>query len=452
MSKRFLLLKQISVGLLLMLPLLVSNTVSAGQEPLPSWEHKSAASRRAVTEFVQEISNIRSEQYVAPKDRVAVLGFNGTLVGIDSHSESSDITYRGLTYQPMYELVKYLQDNSFTCWIVSSSGKQLLQQQAPIYGISPEHLISNVALERKAKAIEQKIAVRPIFAAGSSVNDYEMLRYSRQQPQRTLQLLLQHDDSVREADFASRVKEDVARIEQWRLVSIKNDWRDVFNRADLKERIARVGRQSAMLPRISAKDRPTIDGRITESVYQNLPWKGSFVEMRAGSSSLLEAQTKVFAAYDDENLYVAFRCEEPEMESMSVVGSQRNDEVYNGETVEISILKPGEVAEEDNASFYHFILNPDNIIFDHIANEKGSTPADFNPPIETATAKQSESWTAEAAIPWKELGITARPGLKIHANFARSRRNGSKRELSSWSQFIAGFLETDRFGTLTLGN
>jgi hypothetical protein len=154
-------------------------------------------------------------------------------------------------------------------------------------------------------------------------------------------------------------------------------------------------------------------------------------------------------AYDNKNLYIAFRCGEPNMKAQQVVQGARDSSIWGGESVEVSILKPGQPTDDANAVFYHLILNPANDHWDGLNTGTG-TDMGYNPGWQSATQKNATGWTAEIAIPWKEIGVTdAHSGLQIHANLARQRMS-DKTEYSSWSQFTSGFQEPQNFGTLTL--
>lgn len=433
--------------------LLISAGPSFAQsEPLPSWKQGRGEKRLAIIRFVDGVTNRGSTTYVPVENRVAVLGFKGTLVADEKTNEKDNVPYTGLVYPPMRELIAYLHDNGFTCWIVSSSSKDSLVKYAEAtYGITSEHLISDVGHERKVTAMGERIDVRPIFAVGNTVNDYAMLQYSRQQPEPTMQLLIHHDDDKREVNYGGEAKVEQAHARGWQLVSMKNDWRRVFHESDVRERRANTRIQTATIPRLGAGQQPQIDGKLEESVYRRRPWLRPFVGMLTSDFGTLEAETSAFAAYDDTNLYVAFKSEEPNVQDLKIEGDVRDSNVYAGESVEVSILRQGETPGEENSAFYHFILNPHNVIYDEVANDKTISAAEYNPDISSGAVIGNNGWTAEMAIPWKEIGISEpAPGQKIYINFARV-RDGAKKEYSSWSQFHSGFLETNRFGVLTLG-
>lgn len=103
---------------------------------------------------------------------------------------------RGIRYYPeMKELVKKLQRNGFDVWIISASTEVLVETAAQKIGMAPERVIGMQALtdqhgrftdkverftyrQGKADAIQKLIGHNPIFAAGDSNTDIEMLLLS----------------------------------------------------------------------------------------------------------------------------------------------------------------------------------------------------------------------------------------------------------------------------------
>jgi hypothetical protein len=209
----------------------------------------------------------------------------------------------------------------------------------------------------------------------------------------------------------------------------------------------KLQKRSAVLSHLNAAQVPQIDGKLNEAIYAQSPLPDAFVSFL--NRPALAAATHAFAAYDDNNLYIAFRCDEPDMKDQQVAGGGHDSEIWNGESVEISILKPGQPTDNTDAVFYHFILNPNNIHWDAL-NTGTDADTGYDSKWQSATSKNANGWTAEIAIPWQEIGVTnAHSGLQIHANVSRQRVSG-KTEDSSWSQFVSGFQEPQNFGTWTL--
>lgn len=209
----------------------------------------------------------------------------------------------------------------------------------------------------------------------------------------------------------------------------------------------KLQKRSATLPHLSAAQVPQIDGKLDEAIYSQSALPDAFVSFL--NRPALAAATHAYAAYDANNLYLAFRCDEPDMKDQQVAGGGHDSSIWNGESVEISLLKPGQPTDSADAVFYHFILNPANDHWDAL-NTGTNSDTGYDPKWQSATSKSADGWTAEIAIPWQEIGVTnAHSGLQIRANLSRQRVNGEI-EYSSWSQFVSGFQEPQNFGTWTL--
>jgi phosphoglycolate phosphatase-like HAD superfamily hydrolase len=156
--------------------------------------------------------------------------------------------YTACGYVPMIELLRYLEANGFTCYIASGGGRDFMRPvTAAMYGIPPERVVgSSVALQYqdgellttaqpeflddgpiKPVRIWGRIGRRPIFAAGNSNGDIEMLEYAR-----GFRLLVLHDDAEREFDYVAGAERalELAKTDGWTVVSMQSDWAEVFPR------------------------------------------------------------------------------------------------------------------------------------------------------------------------------------------------------------------------------
>ncbi len=168
--------------------------------------------------------------------------------------------FEDLAYQPMLELLSYLRANGFKVYIVSGGETEFLRAFAErLYGAAPEQVLgSQIATHfmfadgdpillrdprminhdvkaQKPVTISQAIGRRPIIAFGNSDGDIEMLQWTMAGQGARLALLLRHDDAAREAAYdrgapVGRLDRglDEAHKRGWTVVSMKNDWRQVF--------------------------------------------------------------------------------------------------------------------------------------------------------------------------------------------------------------------------------
>jgi phosphoserine phosphatase len=171
-----------------------------------------------------------------------------------------------MVYQPMLEVLAYLRANGFKNYIVSGGGIEFMRPWAEqIYGIPPEQVIGSSIKTKfemrdgqpvlmrlpelnfnddkadKPVGINQHIGRRPIAAFGNSRGDQEMLEYTQGGSGARFMLLVLHDDAAREYAYGpalglpdvklgafTQSVYDEAQKEGWTVVSMKDDWKQVF--------------------------------------------------------------------------------------------------------------------------------------------------------------------------------------------------------------------------------
>lgn len=168
--------------------------------------------------------------------------------------------YTECVYQPMRELLEYLRANEFKTFIVSGGGIEFMRPWAEaVYGIPPEQVIgSSVKLKYEVRdgrpvllrlpeidfiddkagkpvGIHRQIGRRPIFAAGNSDGDFEMLEYTTAGEGARFGLLLHHTDGQRETAYDrqspfGRLDKalDAAPQRDWTVIDMRQDWKQVF--------------------------------------------------------------------------------------------------------------------------------------------------------------------------------------------------------------------------------
>jgi len=172
------------------------------------------------------------------------------------------VPYAEMVYQPMLELLDILRAHAFEVFIVSGGGTEFVRAVSrQLYGVKPERVVGTLvayeyvrrngvpmlvrtsslygeANEGRAKVshIQAHLGRRPIFGAGNSAGDREMLEYAAASGERGLAILVDHDDGEREYSYASEAGTfkapeaitDTAQELGWTVVSMKNDWTKVF--------------------------------------------------------------------------------------------------------------------------------------------------------------------------------------------------------------------------------
>ena len=162
--------------------------------------------------------------------------------------------YRNAVYQPMIELLRHLEANGFTCYIVSGGDRDFMRPMSEdFYGIPPERVIGSALGLRydeenadivytpeldflddgaeKPIRIWSRIGRRPLLAAGNTNGDIPMLDFARRGAM-GLALLIHHDDDTGRGDTpyeqGAQKALDVASDHGFTVVSVKRDWSRVF--------------------------------------------------------------------------------------------------------------------------------------------------------------------------------------------------------------------------------
>ncbi|NCD69362.1 HAD family hydrolase [Mucilaginibacter agri] len=168
--------------------------------------------------------------------------------------------YKDLVFQPMLELVKYLQANKFKVFIVSGGGIDFMRAWAEdVYGIPKDQIVGSSIKAKydynngkptitklpeldfiddhagKPVGIQKFIGRKPVFAAGNSDGDLEMLQWTASNKLRNFELYVHHTDSAREwaYDRKSHVGTldkglDEATAKKWAIADMKNDWKVIY--------------------------------------------------------------------------------------------------------------------------------------------------------------------------------------------------------------------------------
>lgn len=172
-----------------------------------------------------------------------------------------DRLYTELIYQPMLELIGYLEANGFHVFIVSGGGIEFMRPWTErVYGIPPEQVFGSVievkyevrdgepVLIREPKidfiqdkagkpvGIHKFIGRKPILAFGNSDGDFEMLEWTTAGDKGAqLGLIVHHDDAKREFAYDRESQSgrldralDEAPARGWKIVSMKKDFKTIF--------------------------------------------------------------------------------------------------------------------------------------------------------------------------------------------------------------------------------
>ncbi len=185
------------------------------------------------------------------------------------------------------------------------------------------------------------------------------------------------------------------------------------------------------------KTPPKIDGELDDWVMRSGNTAGDFrpVGRRGMGDGQARRGTLAFVNHDDENLYIAFRCEEPNTAGMSAKANNifhYEQLMACGEDLVEILLDPG-AAGKGPEDLYHVAVKSGGVVL----TEKGVR---MDPPLgkaqpwpvaaSVATKVGKDYWVVEAAIPLSALGPAGKSKF-WGVNFTRFATQGS--ESSSWS-------------------
>lgn len=174
--------------------------------------------------------------------------------------------YTELVYQPMLEVIRYLQDNDFKTYIVSGGTVEFMRPwTGKVYNIPPEQVVGT-AIKTEFRLVDGKpellrladleflndfggkpvginshIGLRPIASFGNSTGDQQMLEWTAAGDGRRLMMLVLHDDPVREYAYGpadglpdtrvgtfTQALLDQANNSGWNVIHMKDDWKTIF--------------------------------------------------------------------------------------------------------------------------------------------------------------------------------------------------------------------------------
>jgi phosphoglycolate phosphatase-like HAD superfamily hydrolase len=168
--------------------------------------------------------------------------------------------YTEMVYQPMLELLDYLRANDFKTFIVSGGGIEFMRPWTErVYGIPPEQVVGssgglkyelrdgkpvliklpeiahNDDKDGKPVGIQRHIGRRPVFAAGNSDGDFQMLEWTTAGHGPRFGMIIHHTDTERESayDRESHIGKLAKGLDEgpnrgWSIISMKDDWKTIF--------------------------------------------------------------------------------------------------------------------------------------------------------------------------------------------------------------------------------
>ena len=140
-----------------------------------------------------------------------------------------------------------------------------------------------------------------------------------------------------------------------------------------------------------------LDGELTEDIYERVRPATGFVQVEPNPGAQARDQTEIWIMFDDENVYVAARAWDSDMEIVTT--EMRRDNLWSGN----DIVGFSFDTFLDGRNSMSFNTNALGARHDGQTTNESQWNGDVNPIWDVATGRFDGGWTLEAVIPFKSL-------------------------------------------------
>ena len=200
---------------------------------------------------------------------------------------------------------------------------------------------------------------------------------------------------------------------------------------------------TAKATRIDASEAPTIDGNLSDPVWQKAEPITEFYQVEPNEGQLPSERTDVRFLYDANNLYVYIYAFDRHPELIRGTSMNRDGNFGGDDTVRV-YLDPLNTRRNG----YQFVLNSLGGRLDQLIQNNSDFIREWNTIWAGRARVVADGWTAEMAIPFKDISFDPAKSDWV-LEFTREIRHLNER--IRWSTISAAALSTDisRAGTLT---
>jgi hypothetical protein len=143
----------------------------------------------------------------------------------------------------------------------------------------------------------------------------------------------------------------------------------------------------------------TIDGRLDEAVYSQLPAITEFIQQEPQDGAAVSEATSAWVFFDDDNFYVACRCLMSDPRQI-VANDMRRDSTNLRQNDNFGVFLD---TFHDRRNGYLFYISPVGGMFDGATANERTNNADWNTIWDAKVTRSEQGWIAEIAIPFKSL-------------------------------------------------
>lgn len=167
----------------------------------------------------------------------------------------------------------------------------------------------------------------------------------------------------------------------------------------------------------------------------------NFVRAKQTGGEPAKLKTEAMVLYDENTLYIGMLCEEPNMNALRETQTRRDSAVWQDDTVQVQLD-----TYNDQRNCYVLAVNTLGTQMDAKISNEGGYDQNWNANWEAKVKKNGDHWTAEMAIPFRELRFNPNE-TEWGINFWR--RHPMDEERYSWSDTKGSFSRVSDFGKLT---
>ena len=196
---------------------------------------------------------------------------------------------------------------------------------------------------------------------------------------------------------------------------------------------------------------PVVDGSLADDAWRNSIACGPFRLLSI--NSFAQQQTSVRFLWDDENLYVAFQCQESALDPIqnrlhdfkNDYAGVDSDAVYSTDMVQLLLGNPS------NGRLYDVIAAASGVVCDCVNSLSAADywrdrdrnwQSDAMVAVGVVSSHPDAYWTVEMALPWRNLG--GKPAIGDCWRFFASRRETASKEVSSLQAITDGGVHTPK--------
>ncbi len=224
----------------------------------------------------------------------------------------------------------------------------------------------------------------------------------------------------------------------WAWLTRGDFWTTVHQKREYVMHAELLGKKTMEVPRVPQP--PSIDGRLDDAPWRQPAPAGGFVTADRQPAAPAWG-TQVYACHDGRDLYLAFKCLDPQPGSATRGAAGERAVIGKGVDFVNFFIRP----DLNGHEYFQFAANAGGGQFDQRCFG-GAVEDDYAPDWTVKAGMDADGWVVEMRIPAAALKMTLTPGKVIGINFHRQVR-GSLAPTASWSYQPGNWHDLDKLGT-----